>query len=61
MLAALVDLSFALGVEPIAEGIETHAQREFLLRAGCRVGQGFLFGEPTPAPEVEAFLSRSRA
>ncbi len=61
MLAALVDLAFALGVEPIAEGIETHAQREFLLRAGCRLGQGFLFGEPVPAPEVQGYLSRSRA
>jgi PAS domain S-box-containing protein len=61
MLAALIDLAFALDVEPVAEGIETHAQREFLLRTGCRVGQGFLFGEPVPAPAVEAYLSRSRA
>jgi EAL domain-containing protein (putative c-di-GMP-specific phosphodiesterase class I) len=61
MLAALIDLAFALDVEPIGEGIETHAQREFLLRSGCRVGQGFLFGEPVPAAEIEGFLSRSRA
>ena len=61
MLSALIDLAFAIGVEPIAEGIETHAQREFLLRAGCRVGQGFLFGEPVPAAEVEAFLGRASA
>jgi EAL domain-containing protein (putative c-di-GMP-specific phosphodiesterase class I) len=32
----------------VAEGIETEAQRQTLLAMGCAVGQGFLFGRPTP-------------
>ena len=39
--------SLALGV--VAEGIETEAQREHLLKLGCELGQGFLFSEPQPA------------
>jgi diguanylate cyclase (GGDEF)-like protein/PAS domain S-box-containing protein len=37
-----------LGLAVIAEGIETDAQHRTLLAMGCTVGQGFLFGKPTP-------------
>ena len=37
-----------LGLGVVAEGIETVAQHEALLAMGCSVGQGFLFGRPTP-------------
>jgi diguanylate cyclase (GGDEF)-like protein/PAS domain S-box-containing protein len=37
-----------LGLAVVAEGIETEAQRQALLAMGCAVGQGFLFGRPTP-------------
>jgi EAL domain-containing protein (putative c-di-GMP-specific phosphodiesterase class I) len=40
----------AMGLEVIAEGIETEAHREFLTEAGCRVGQGFYWGRPSPTP-----------
>jgi EAL domain-containing protein (putative c-di-GMP-specific phosphodiesterase class I) len=33
----------------VAEGVETHAQRKFLLRNGCQRFQGYLFGRPGPA------------
>ncbi len=48
--AALVDgvlaLAAGLGLEAVAEGVETEAQRVSLLARGCSVGQGYLFGRP---------------
>ncbi|MBD8881440.1 EAL domain-containing protein [Rhodanobacter sp. 7MK24] len=40
----------ALGIDVIAEGIETEAQRDALHAMGCEFGQGFLFGRPQPQP-----------
>ena len=39
-------LSRALGTETVAEGVETEAQREQLVRMGCQKLQGFLFARP---------------
>ena len=36
----------------VAEGIETEAQRDFLLEAGCEYAQGYLFSPPVTAAEV---------
>jgi EAL domain-containing protein (putative c-di-GMP-specific phosphodiesterase class I) len=44
-------MSRALGLPVVAEGVETAAQREVLLRLGCDYAQGFLFGRPMPAEE----------
>ena len=37
----------------VAEGVETQAQKEALLQAGCIYGQGFLFDPPLPAEAFE--------
>ena len=52
MVRAMVQLALSLGMTPVAEGIETQEQHAFLLDAGCRLGQGFLFSAPVPASEV---------
>jgi diguanylate cyclase (GGDEF)-like protein/PAS domain S-box-containing protein len=49
----IVRLARGVGMEPLAEGIETEAQRRFLVEHGCHIGQGFLFSRPVPAAEIE--------
>jgi diguanylate cyclase (GGDEF)-like protein/PAS domain S-box-containing protein len=53
---ALIALARGLNFEVVAKGVESHAQREFLADAGCRVCQGDLFAAAGPAEEVEPFL-----
>ncbi|MFC3441130.1 EAL domain-containing protein [Sphingobium rhizovicinum] len=45
---AIVKLGVSFGMEVVAEGVETAAQAQFLLRRGCVVGQGFHLGRPKP-------------
>lgn len=53
---AVVGLGRRLGMEVVAEGIETEAQVDYLRRQGCPSGQGYLFGRPVPADEAEAMM-----
>lgn len=50
----ICDLGRRLGLEVVAEGIETSAQVEILDGIGCRWAQGFHFGRPQPAPQEVA-------
>lgn len=52
IINAIIDLSRNLGKSCIAEGIETEAQRQFLLEAGCTTGQGYWFARPMPSSDV---------
>ncbi|MGV8923049.1 MAG: EAL domain-containing protein [Thermomonas sp.] len=49
IVSAILALADSLGLEVVAEGIETEAQRSALLEMGCIYGQGYLFGRPQPA------------
>ena len=46
---AMLAMAKSLGLTTIAEGIETEAQHDFLLRAGCMEGQGYLYSYPLRA------------
>jgi diguanylate cyclase (GGDEF)-like protein len=53
---AIIVMAHKLGLQVIAEGVETRQQAELLRRAGCDFGQGFLFGHAVPATEFETLL-----
>ncbi len=50
IVRAIIALAHGLGKRVVAEGIETEAQQDFLHALGCDLGQGFLLGQPAPAP-----------
>lgn len=56
IIQTIVGMANNLGMEVIAEGVETQAQRNFLERIGCMVYQGYLFGKPVPLEEFEKKL-----
>ena len=58
IVGAIVGLGRSLGMDVVAEGIETMTQLELLQRIGCTLGQGHLFGEPLTA---ERYLELLRA
>jgi len=58
LVKAMLSIAVALGLESVAEGVETSAQAEYLLAHGCRLAQGYLFGKPMPLREFEAVLAR---
>jgi len=56
IIEAMLAMSRSLGLKTIAEGIETEAQHEFLLQAGCNEGQGYLYSYPLSAAAIERLL-----
>lgn len=56
--SAIVTLAHTLGMDVVAEGIETEVQRGRLLALGCEYGQGYLFSKPLPEAQAEIFLDR---
>jgi len=56
IVAAMIAMAHALQLEVVAEGVENEAQRAFLARHGCDIAQGFLFGRPVEATEIERLL-----
>jgi EAL domain-containing protein (putative c-di-GMP-specific phosphodiesterase class I) len=58
---AILRLGDSLGLSAVAEGIEHEAQAKRLRQLGCRLGQGYLFGRPAPAEEVERLIEHGRA
>ena len=57
IVRAICALASGLGLEVIAEGVESGAQRSVLLGNGCHRFQGYLFGKPMPAMELEEMVS----
>jgi EAL domain-containing protein (putative c-di-GMP-specific phosphodiesterase class I) len=53
---AIVAMATNLGLVTIAEGVETEAERKFLLQTGCAEGQGYLYSRPLPPGEIVRVL-----
>jgi diguanylate cyclase (GGDEF)-like protein/PAS domain S-box-containing protein len=58
IVQTIIAMGEALGLDVIAEGVETEAQFEFLDLRGCHAHQGYLFGKPMPAEQFERLLAR---
>jgi EAL domain-containing protein (putative c-di-GMP-specific phosphodiesterase class I) len=58
LVSSIIGLAHTLNLEVVAEGIETEAARDTLMRMGCKLGQGFLFSKPITAAEAFTWLSR---
>ncbi|SFO88093.1 PAS domain S-box-containing protein/diguanylate cyclase (GGDEF) domain-containing protein [Geodermatophilus dictyosporus] len=56
LVGSVVDLGRTLGMDVVAEGVETAAQREVLVSLGCGFLQGWLTGRPVPAAELPAVV-----
>lgn len=56
--AAVIGLARTLGLDAIAEGIETLEQQDYLMSIGCDKMQGYLHARPIPAPDFETFVIR---
>jgi diguanylate cyclase (GGDEF)-like protein/PAS domain S-box-containing protein len=54
----IVTLGRAMSLRTIAEGIETARQAERLRELGCEFGQGYFYGPPMPAADLEAYAAR---
>lgn len=48
LVRAILALAGTLGIDTIAEGVETRSQRDMLDELGCQYGQGYLYGRPAP-------------
>jgi diguanylate cyclase (GGDEF)-like protein len=59
IMAAIIDLTHALGLRAVGEGVERADQLAVLRALGCDVGQGFYFGRPQPPEVAEAVARRA--
>jgi diguanylate cyclase len=61
LMDAVVGLGRRLGMQVVAEGLAAQPQVDLVRAAGCRYGQGPLFGPPAPAERFEAYLETRRS
>jgi EAL domain-containing protein (putative c-di-GMP-specific phosphodiesterase class I) len=61
LVDSIVQLSHTLGLQVIAEGIETPQERDLLTRIGCHYGQGFLLSRPLSLEATTQWLTARQA
>jgi EAL domain-containing protein (putative c-di-GMP-specific phosphodiesterase class I) len=60
IVSAIIRMAQALGMQTIAEGVETRGQFDFLRDQGCTQAQGFYCGHPQPADQLQIYLLACR-
>ncbi len=56
IVSAIIRMAQALGMQTVAEGVETRGQFDFLHAQGCHQAQGYYCGHPQPAPQLQTLL-----
>ncbi|AZE96214.1 c-di-GMP phosphodiesterase (BifA) [Pseudomonas orientalis] len=59
IVRAIIQLGKSLGMQVIAEGVETAEQEAYIISEGCHEGQGYHYSKPLQARELAAFLKQS--
>jgi c-di-GMP phosphodiesterase len=60
IVRAIIQLGKSLGMQVIAEGVETVEQEAYIIAQGCNEGQGYLYSKPLPARELSTYLKQAR-
>lgn len=60
IVASVIGLGQSLGLRTVAEGVESNDQVNMLLWLGCEIGQGWYYGKPTPAEDLERVIAGVR-
>jgi diguanylate cyclase (GGDEF)-like protein len=60
IVRAIIQLGKSLGMQVIAEGVETAEQEAYIISEGCHEGQGYYYSKPLPARELLAYLKQAR-
>ena len=60
IVRAIIQLGKSLGMQVIAEGVETAEQEAYIISEGCHEGQGYHYSKPLPARELSAYLRQAQ-
>jgi diguanylate cyclase (GGDEF)-like protein len=60
IVRAIIQLGKNLGMQVIAEGVETIEQEAYIIAQGCHEGQGYFYSKPLPARELTLYLRQAR-
>ncbi|MEX6502297.1 putative bifunctional diguanylate cyclase/phosphodiesterase [Pseudomonas zhanjiangensis] len=60
IVRAIIQLGKSLGMQVIAEGVETIEQEAYIIAEGCHEGQGYFYSKPLPARELTLYLKQAR-
>jgi EAL domain-containing protein (putative c-di-GMP-specific phosphodiesterase class I) len=56
LVSAIISMAARLGLDCVAEGVESSVQSRVLLQRGCRTAQGYFFSPPLPAADIETMM-----